>query len=450
MSIGSWLDELLGNPPTQSAQAAPAAVSSALSLVAPNQIAQTANASAAQSSPSVTVNNAPQSFSDMAALYKQYADAQNAQAPLASQRGGLLGGLYGYLTGTTKAALESKAALEAPEAWQAYSQNRNAAQSGSLNVTNAIANQQAQAGAAGAPLTIDPNNITASIPGITQALQKVLGPQGTAPSVPAAGAQTPAPSQQGPVDYSQGAPARYHAALPIVESSGNPNAVSSAGAQGLNQVMPATSADPGFGVKPWDGTQADLPRVGNDYLDAMFKHFKSPGLALAAYNMGPGAVQNWIQKTGGDPTQLPQETQQYLQKFDATMKAQGTPHGAANPPAMQAPGQDPQSSVEGMLAQRRALMLRQAQAQTMMGNPAAAQMYLNGSRQGLPEGVVPAPQSGMPVQATNAQPVTGSNQQYAAQGFGLNAAAAAAGTASQLPSTSLRRQARRSCRLRRR
>lgn len=71
------------------------------------------------------------------------------------------------------------------------------------------------------------------------------------------------------------------------ESGYNPTAVSSAGAQGLMQLMPATAR--GLDVaNPLDPAQSvdGAARLLRSLLD----RFDSPDLALAAYNAGPGAV----------------------------------------------------------------------------------------------------------------------------------------------------------------
>lgn len=86
------------------------------------------------------------------------------------------------------------------------------------------------------------------------------------------------------------------------ESSWNPNAVSSAGARGIAQFMPATAK--GMGVNP-DDPLASLDagaRLMRQNLD-MFGNYPD---ALAAYNAGPGAVQ----KYGGVPPFA--ETRQYV------------------------------------------------------------------------------------------------------------------------------------------
>lgn len=72
-----------------------------------------------------------------------------------------------------------------------------------------------------------------------------------------------------------------------VESSGRMDAVSSAGAKGLMQLMPATAER--FGVL--DATPRENIRGGIEYLDWLMRHFEGdPVLALAGYNAGEGAV----------------------------------------------------------------------------------------------------------------------------------------------------------------
>ena len=106
--------------------------------------------------------------------------------------------------------------------------------------------------------------------------------------------------------------------LSMIESSGNPNAVSPAGAMGLYQIMPSTAADPGFGVKPLSTGRdvaaapiSEQKRFSKDYLNAMLERYDgNMDAALVAYNAGPGVADKFVK--GGS---LPKETQDYLQKF---------------------------------------------------------------------------------------------------------------------------------------
>lgn len=79
-------------------------------------------------------------------------------------------------------------------------------------------------------------------------------------------------------------------AVMTVESAGRADAVSSAGAQGLMQLMPATAER--FGVT--DSLQPTQNIVGGvKYLDWLMGHFeRDPVLVLAGYNAGEGAVRD--------------------------------------------------------------------------------------------------------------------------------------------------------------
>ncbi len=92
-------------------------------------------------------------------------------------------------------------------------------------------------------------------------------------------------------------------ALIGVESSYNPNSVSSAGAKGLSQLMPGTAKLLGVD-NPFDPAQS--LQAGARYLGQMIGKFGDVRHALAAYNAGPGAVQ----KFGGVPPFA--ETQRYV------------------------------------------------------------------------------------------------------------------------------------------
>jgi soluble lytic murein transglycosylase-like protein len=168
-----------------------------------------------------------------------------------------------------------------------------------------------------------------------------------APNPPAATsfAPSPAPVPSAPIETFT--PESLTARQIQTESGGDPNAVSSKGATGLMQVMPATARDPGFGVPNiFDMARSmgrDVSRddpvtlqtllrdpeinvaFGEAYRDAMMREQGGdPRLGLAAYNAGPGAVAS----AGGIPN-FP-ETQNYVN----TLAPQGQPQGGAAPPAM--------------------------------------------------------------------------------------------------------------------
>lgn len=109
-----------------------------------------------------------------------------------------------------------------------------------------------------------------------------------------------------------GVPESWIYAVMRVESAGNRNAVSHAGAMGLMQVMPATWADlrarHGLGANPYD--PRDNIMAGTAYLREMYDRFGSPGF-LAAYNAGPGRYRDHL----ASGRTLPAETRHYLAKL---------------------------------------------------------------------------------------------------------------------------------------
>lgn len=90
------------------------------------------------------------------------------------------------------------------------------------------------------------------------------------------------------------------------ESRFNPQAVSSAGAQGIAQFMPATAQWRGLD-DPFD-LSLSIQHSGR-WLGELRQQFGNLGLAAAAYNAGPGRVQDWLAGTSG----LPEETRAYVQ-----------------------------------------------------------------------------------------------------------------------------------------
>lgn len=95
------------------------------------------------------------------------------------------------------------------------------------------------------------------------------------------------------------------------ESSYNPNAVSSCGAMGLMQLMPATAKNLGV-TDPYNVEQNIM--AGTKYLKQQIDAFGGNlALGLAAYNAGSGAVR----KYGGIPPY--KETQDYVKKIIHTV-----------------------------------------------------------------------------------------------------------------------------------
>lgn len=119
-----------------------------------------------------------------------------------------------------------------------------------------------------------------------------------------------------------GVPVGLAQAVMNAESSGNPNAVSPAGAMGLMQLMPATAKSLGV-TNPMDPAQNI--RGGTAYLGQMLKQFKDPATALAAYNWGPGNVQKY------GAAAAPASTKSYVSKIMAQLNPVGTAQAAELP-----------------------------------------------------------------------------------------------------------------------
>jgi hypothetical protein len=92
------------------------------------------------------------------------------------------------------------------------------------------------------------------------------------------------------------------------ESNGQPDAVSSAGARGLMQLMPGTARD--LGVDPDDPAQ-NVSGGARYFRQMLDRYGGDETVALAAYNWGLGNVDRW-QREGADPARLPAETRDYI------------------------------------------------------------------------------------------------------------------------------------------
>ncbi|PZU44408.1 MAG: lytic transglycosylase [Sphingomonas sp.] len=110
-----------------------------------------------------------------------------------------------------------------------------------------------------------------------------------------------------------GIPEGWIWAVMRVESNGDSRAVSTAGARGLMQIMPATwatlRARYGLGTDPFDVRDNIL--AGAAYLRAMHDRYGDVTAMLAAYNAGPGRYDEYLSR--GRP--LPAETRAYLAKL---------------------------------------------------------------------------------------------------------------------------------------
>ncbi|MCK8787098.1 lytic transglycosylase domain-containing protein [Roseomonas sp. NAR14] len=155
----------------------------------------------------------------------------------------------------------------------------------------------------GAPFEIDLNRDYS---------QQPAGPAGEA----APGAPIPQRTSQllAPLAQQYGVPLAFAERIAAVESRGTHTDAagsvrrSSAGAQGLMQLMPDTAR--GLGVDPTD--EAQNARGGVRFLGQMLERYDgNQVLAAAAYNWGPQRVDGW--RARGMPADgLPAETQSYL------------------------------------------------------------------------------------------------------------------------------------------
>ena len=132
-----------------------------------------------------------------------------------------------------------------------------------------------------------------------------------------------------------GIPETWIWAVIRAESNGDPAAISRAGAMGLMQIMPGTwgqlTARYGLGDNPWD-VRANI-HAGAAYLREMVDRYRDLPTALAAYNAGPGRVDDWRRR--GRP--LPAETIAYVAKLAPNLSTPGMASPAVAPAAPRAP-----------------------------------------------------------------------------------------------------------------
>lgn len=159
--------------------------------------------------------------------------------------------------------------------------------------------------------------------------------------MPAVAANAPAPAHPYAAHVAQaalrfGIPEAWIWAVMRVESNGDPAAISRVGAIGLMQIMPGTwtmlTARYRLGDNPWD-VCANI-HAGAAYLREMIDRYGDLPTAFAAYNAGPGRVDDWRQR--GRP--LPAETIAYVAKITPVLGMSGVASPAimpatAHPPA---------------------------------------------------------------------------------------------------------------------
>jgi membrane-bound lytic murein transglycosylase D len=118
--------------------------------------------------------------------------------------------------------------------------------------------------------------------------------------------------------------------LPVIESALNPQAVSSAGATGLWQLMYGTGKLMGLDGNSYYDERRDpvkSTKAGIKYLKQLYDMYGDWQLALAAYNSGPGYVNKAIARAGGVKNfwaiknMLPAETRSYVPTFLAVVYA---------------------------------------------------------------------------------------------------------------------------------
>ena len=114
------------------------------------------------------------------------------------------------------------------------------------------------------------------------------------------------------------------------ESTWQPNVDSFKGKDagaGLMQI--GKEARQQYGVSdPYDPAQSI--QAGAHYLSDMISKYGDPRLALAAYDMGPGAADKWIQN-GSKWDGLPKETQKYIAEVAPKIASPNAPDPAAQP-----------------------------------------------------------------------------------------------------------------------
>jgi len=115
--------------------------------------------------------------------------------------------------------------------------------------------------------------------------------------------------------------------LPMLESAFNPYAVSSAGAAGVWQFMPATAQSLGLSIDNWQDDRRSIEKstqAALTHLSHLYDRYHNWDYALAAYNCGSLRIDRAMQKDPGfsywdhvNNSNFPAETANYVPQFAA-------------------------------------------------------------------------------------------------------------------------------------
>jgi len=171
-------------------------------------------------------------------------------------------------------------------------------------------------------------------------------------------------------------PVPFFANLIWQESAFNPRSVSPVGAQGVAQFMPGTAKEYGLN-NPFEPIQA-LHAAGR-FLGRLLSQFGNLGLAAAAYNAGPGRVNDFMTKR----RKLPDETKNYVVRITGRSADQWTSRAFARGPEAQVmPVKAPcTEAVEEAAVHARAAQEARVAAAAILATRGVKQARSDGSRE---------------------------------------------------------------------
>ncbi len=206
-----------------------------------------------------------------------------------------------------------------------------------------------------------------------------------------------------------GVPEAWVRAVMRQESAGRDDAVSSAGAMGLMQVMPQTyamlRARYGLGDDPYE--PHDNIMAGSGYIRELYDRYGAPGF-LAAYNAGPNRVDSYM----ADGTPLPEETVGYLSSIAPRLGAGTAMSGplavfAGNTAGAAAPYEPPPAATAPVLTARAPAETCDPDAAYDPDRPCAPPPVLAAAPIPAPAPYAPAPYSAIRTPASGVYPGAG-------------------------------------------